>query len=67
MGYTSFNNNDECWLRNITLEDLRSLEIHFRTCELYEYSKCLCLNKTSVESVKLGKTLESSTSISPSC
>ena len=35
-----YSNNFECGFCDVKFEDLDSLELHLRTCEMYECSKC---------------------------
>ena len=40
IGRCGFITNYECGFCDVTFEDLSSLDLHLRTCEVYECSEC---------------------------
>ena len=48
-GKCSFGTKYECGFCDVTLEDISHLEIHLRTCEVYECTECFIRRKSLSE------------------
>ena len=49
IGKCGFGIDYECGFCDVTIEDLSHLELHLRTCEVYECSECFIRRKSLCE------------------